>query len=98
MAVEYIYDTIRAASGEDIVISAIITEEDGNVVADTCWLALYALENDETELEKVYGAFDGEQWTFTIPAEKTFGKFGRYWYVIGRNFESMSFKTPIYFC
>lgn len=98
MAVEYIYDAIKVVSGEDVVIAAIITDDEGVNITDSCWLKLYCLENDENEIVKVYGAFDGEQWTFTIPSEKTQGIFGRYWYTIGRNFESMSFKSPIYFC
>lgn len=93
MATEYIYDALRATSDEDITISAIITDEDGAAITDSCYLSFF---DDERELVKVYGTFDGEQWTFTIPAEDIVGLTGRYFYTIGRNFKDMCFKSPIY--
>ena len=93
MAIEYLYDAVRATSGDDIVICAVITDDDGASVTDGCYLAFY---DDENELTKVYGDFDGEQWNFIIPADVTAGLSGRYWYTIGRNFADISFKSPIY--
>lgn len=91
---EYIYDIVRATSGEDTIISAIITDEEGANITDSCYATLFA---NDTELVKVYGTFDGEQWNFTFPADVTSGLKGRYFYSIGRNFTDMCFKTPIYF-
>ena len=93
MAIEYLYNCIRCTSGEDINICAIITDDEGVNVTDSCWLTL---SDNEKEITKVYGAFDGEQWSFTIPSDVTAGLKGRLWYEIGRNFESISFKAPIY--
>jgi hypothetical protein len=93
IAIEYLYDAIRATASEEINISAVITDDEGLNITDNCYLALY---DDETELIKVYGAFDGAEWTFTIPADVTEGLSGRYWYAIGRNNTNMCFKTPIY--
>jgi hypothetical protein len=93
MAVEYLYDAIRATSGEDINICALITDDENTAVTDNCYLTFF---DDEIELLKVYGAFDGEQWSFTIPADYTKDRVGRYWYTIGRNFTDMCFKSPIY--
>lgn len=91
--IEYIYDAIRATSGEDISICALITDDDGENITDSCYLTLY---NDTDELTKVYGVFDEEQWTFTIPAAITDGLCGRFWYSIGRNYMDICFKNPIY--
>lgn len=94
MAIEYLYDAIRATTGEEVTISAVITDDDGAVITDSCYMTLY---EGVHELTKVYGAFDGEQWSFTIPTYVTVGLHGRYFYAIGRNFNDISFKTPIYF-
>ena len=93
LAIEYLYDCIRATAGEDISICALITDDDGNNITDNCYMRFY---DDETELAKIYGAYDGEQWLFTIPAEYTKDITGRYWYTIGKDFTDMCFKSPIY--
>ena len=88
--IEYLYDAIKA-SGKDVTVAAIIRDDEGNNITDSCYFCLYN-ENDE-ELIKVYGTFNGEQWEFTVSLE---GLDGRYFYTIGRNGEDLCFKTPFY--
>lgn len=93
--VEYLYNTIRAVSGEDITIYALITDDDEQVITTGCSLVLYS---DEEELASVDGIYLSEslQWEFTIPANATSGRDGRYWYSVQHNNESLCFKQPIY--
>ena len=93
--VEYLYNTIRAVSGEDITIYALITDDDEQVITTGCSLVLY---NDEEELVSVDGIYLPEslQWEFTIPANATSGRDGRYWYSVQHNNKSLCFKQPIY--
>ena len=91
--IEYLYDCIRATAGQDICICAVITDDDGNIISDGCGLMLH---DNENMLIKVNGAFDGEVWSFTIPADATSGLNGRYWYCICRHNTNLCFKTPIY--
>ena len=93
MAIEYLWNCIRATAGQDICICAEITDDDGNAITDACGLMLH---DDYDMLTKVNGSFDGEQWSFEIPAEVTKGLKGRYWYCICRNDTNLCFKTPIY--
>ena len=92
--VEYIYDTVRATSGENFTICAVITDDDDVAITDNCYLAL--LDEDFTELCKTYGAYDGEQWDFTVPDYITQGHTGRHWYKIGRNDIDLCFRTALY--
>ncbi len=91
--IEYLYDVIRATSGQDIVVNAVITTDDGDNYEEGCGLRLY---DDEKMLFRVAGTFDGEQWSFRIPAENTEGLVGRYWYCICHNNNNLCFKTPFY--
>ena len=93
--VEYLYNTIRAVAGQDITIYALITDDDEQVITTGCSLVLY---NDEEELVSVDGIYLPEnlQWQFTIPANATSGRDGRYWYSVQHNNESLCFKQPIY--
>lgn len=91
--VEYLYDAIRAASGQDIPVVAKITDEEGIIIAGGCTLTL---SDGDSAIIKVSGAFDGEQWIFTIPADVTEGKRGRYWYCISHNDVDLCFYQPIY--
>jgi hypothetical protein len=93
MAIEYLWDAIRATAGQDICICAEITDDEGNLITDACGLMLH---DDNKMLIKVDGVFDGEQWSFDIPAKATEGLSGRYWYCICRNNTNLCFKTPIY--
>lgn len=93
MAIEYLYDAIRATAGQDITISAVITDDNGEAITDACGLMFH---DDENMLAKVDGELDGAEWIFTIPAEVTKGLTGRYWYCICRNETNLCFKTPLY--
>jgi len=92
--VEYLYDCIRATAGQDIVIGAIITDMYEQPLTEGCGFMLHD-ENEEL-LIKVAGNFNGEFWTFTIPADVTVGRKGRHWYCICWNDMNLCFKCPIY--
>lgn len=91
--IEYLYDAIRATSGEDIVITAEITDNDGSCINEACHLMLY--DNDEL-LTTVDGEIISNIWYFTIPAKATTGLIGRYFYCIYHHNSSIAFKQPIY--
>lgn len=90
--VEYIFNTIRATAGEEITISADITDNSGEAITENCSFLLF---DDEEVLYTALGFLD-EYWSFTIPAEVTEGKNGRYWYCINHGDVSLCFKEPIY--
>ena len=92
--IEYLYDAIRATAGEDIVITARITEPDGSAYTTGAHLNLYDDENTMATLE---GTYSGDVWSFTIPADLTKGLAGRYWYCIcNPSHTKMQFKAPLY--
>jgi hypothetical protein len=92
--VEYLYDAIKAVAGQEIGISARITDDDG-VVAENCRLVLHSDTSDIGSVEGLYLPED-ELWAFVIPAEMTNGLKGRYWYCIQHEDINMCFKQPIY--
>lgn len=93
--VEYLYDAIRALSGQDITITALIADEEGVAIEENCHIMLFSPEKEHiATFDGVYKA-DGE-WDFTIPAETTKGLHGRYWYCICQHNHSLCFKQPIY--
>jgi len=96
MALEYIYDAIRATAGEDIGISATITDEYGDAIESGCGFRLH-----DKDGEVIYSA-DGDYlgsglWTFKLPASETTGLKGRYTYSISQEDNTLCFQTPIYF-
>lgn len=91
--IEYLYNAIRATSGEDITITAEITDDSGECISKGCSLMLW---DDEELLTAVDGLLIDELWTFTIPANATTGLVGRYWYCICHNNNKLQFKEPIY--
>ena len=93
--IEYLYDAIRATSGEDLVIDAVITETDGTPVDNKCALMLHS----ENEMIGSYaGKYYGRGvWEFVIPTAETAGMSGRYYYSICENDNKLCFKQPIYF-
>jgi hypothetical protein len=92
--VEYLYNAIRATAGNEITISAVITNENNNIT-ENCCLWLHDKDKD-TMLAEINGIYNGEEWTFTIPAEVTKGLKGRYWYCIRHGDNSLCFKQPMY--
>ena len=91
--IEYLYDAIRATSGQEIPVVARITSEDGILVTSGCSLIL---RDNEAKITEIDGTFDGEQWTFIIPADATADKYGRHWYCIRHNNVDLCFYQPIY--
>ena len=96
MAIEYLYDCIRATAGQDICVCAVITDDSGEAITDGCKLMLSEGESDSTLLTTINGDYDGEQWNFHIPAAVTHDLYGRYWYCVCRSDTKLCFKTPIY--
>lgn len=91
--IEYLYDAIRATAGLDIVIAANITDDEGVPITEGCSLML---SDDNKAITIINGVYDGELWSFTIPASDTVGLSGRYWYCIYYNDSALCFKKPIY--
>lgn len=91
--VEFFYDAIRATAEEDIVIPAIITNDEGECITDACSIMLHT---DDMILASVPGELVDGTWYFTIPAEITTGHRGRYWYCICQDDSKLCFRQPIY--
>lgn len=93
--IEYIYDAIRAVAGQEIGISAVITDATGAAIEDAC---AFMLHNDTgAVIGMVNGEYLGEgQWQFNLPASLTSGLKGRYWYCIQHEDNNLCFMQPIY--
>lgn len=94
--IEYLYNAIRATAGNDIAITAEITDADGNNIEDSCYLMLHDKDR-KTVLAEVRGKYEDGEWVFIIPATQTKELKGRYWYCIRHVNNSLCFKEPIYF-
>ena len=92
--VEYIYDLIKATSGEDIEVSARITEENGDCITSGCGLRIF--DKEENFITRIDGECDGEMWSFTIPGELTKGLKGKHWYCICKDGTALCFREPLY--
>ena len=94
--IEYLFDAIRASSGQDIRIVAEITDDNGIVLTEGCSINLFSPEKE------YIASFEGEyqaetnDWLFTIPAEGTQGFKGRYYYCISYHGQSLCFRQPLY--
>lgn len=94
--IEYLFDAIRATSGQDIRIVAEITDDNGIVLTEGCSINLFGTEKE------YISSFEGEyqeensEWIFTIPAEATKGLRGRYYYCISYHGQSLCFRQPLY--
>jgi hypothetical protein len=94
--IEYLFDAIRATTGQDIHIAAEITDDNGIVLTEGCYINLFSPDKE------YIASFDGEyneengEWIFTIPAEATEGLVGRYFYCIAYNGQSLCFRAPLY--
>lgn len=94
--IEYIYDAIRAVKDQDIQVSAIITNPEGENITSGCSFVLH-IDNDHEY------AVDGEYleemgtWQFNIPADITADlKKGRYFYSIRYKDDNLCFLQPFY--
>lgn len=94
MAIEFLYDCIKAIAGEDINILAEITDSAGVDITSGCGLVF--IDKDFTIIGEYEGTYADGAWSFTIPAARTKGMNGRYWYRIKFKDTSMSFAAPIY--
>jgi hypothetical protein len=96
--IEYLYNAIRARANAEITIGAAITDEQGNILTEGCNLTIFAPDKEEVlfSLSGVYNE-ETQEWGFIIPAEKTQGLDGRYWYCISYFNTPLCFKEPIYF-
>jgi hypothetical protein len=93
--IEYLYDAIRATSGQSVDIVARISNEDGTPITNSCGLMFH-------KDDKTVDHFDGKKlddngyWSFTIPGEYTSGLKGKYYYCICQGSNMLCFKTPFY--
>lgn len=93
--IEYLYDAIRAVAGQEIVISAVITDANGVPVDEVCGFMLH--DDKGADIGMVHGEYLGEgMWQFTLPASLTLGLKGRHWYCIQHKGNNLCFKQPIY--
>lgn len=92
--IEYLYNAVRATAGEEINISAIITDNSGASVTENCGITFYGDEKT-TAISGIYYE-DLKQWAFIIPADITEGLNGRYFYTIWQGGKDLCFKQPLY--
>lgn len=93
--IEYLYDVIRAVAGQDIGITAKITDDDDMLITENCELVIHFNDGDMKHYPGEYIANIGE-WLFTVPGEDTLGYHGKHWYCIQSNNQYLCFKTPLY--
>ena len=94
--VEYLYNAIRATAGQDITITAEITNDSGTVLTEGCHIMLFDPEKEPIgTFNGTYSEEDNE-WAFVIPKDITTGLSGRYWYCICYYNQNLCFKEPIY--
>lgn len=95
--IEYLYNGIRAHAGNDLTISAVVTDESGKDIVEGVALMFHDKDRN-TMLYKANGTYSEEtqETTFVIPREITEGKNGRYWYCIMHEGNALCFKEPIY--
>ena len=91
--VEYLYNCIRAVAGQDIAITAAITDDEGATITKNCSLTLH---DDNGEIVTVEGNYINDEWLFIVEAKYTKGLKGRYWYCIRYMGNNLCFKEPIY--
>ena len=94
--IEYLYNAIRATTGQDICICADITNAEGVLLTEGCYINFFSPEKEFiASFDGTYDA-DSSEWKFVIPGEATKGLVGRYFYCIAYNGQSLCFRQPIY--
>ena len=92
--IEYLYDVIRATAGQEILVSAKLTNDDGSIITDNCNFHLF--DDKGNMLYEAPGTVANGLWLFSVPAQITEGRKGKHWYCIGHGKASLCFKEPIY--
>jgi hypothetical protein len=93
--IEYIYDVIRATSGQPFQITAKLTKDDNTPITTPCFLAIYDINEENIVSIEGTNAGDG-LWVFPVPAEITKGRKGKHWYCLGNEGVNLCFKKPLY--
>lgn len=94
--IEYLYNAVRASANEDIILTAIITDEDGEEITAPANTHIMLYE-DNNLIHTATGSYTMGKWEFVIPKEITKDLSGRYFYCICAEGASLCFKQPIYF-
>ena len=94
MAVEYLYDCIRATVGDDMTIEAEINDDEGNPITEECRFRIY--DNDNNIIEIVEGEYSAEDsmWSFVVPIAGLGA--GSYYYTVCHKGTNICFKKPLY--
>lgn len=93
--IEYIYDAIKAVAGQEISISAVITDDTGVAIEDECVFVLHDI--DGAMIAHADGEYLGDGlWQFNLAASVTSGMKGRHWYCIQHAKNNLCFMQPIY--
>lgn len=92
MAVEYLYNCIRATVGDDMTIEAEIADDNGDPITEECRFRLYG--KDEQIINISEGLYTEGMWTFVVPI-KDLPK-GQYLYSVCHKGINICFKQPLY--
>lgn len=92
MAVEYLYDCIRATVGDDMKIEAEIYNDEGLPLTEECRFRLY--DKNEEIISITEGECVDNVWTFVVPIKDK--PKGKYLYSICYRGANICFKQPIY--
>ena len=92
--IEYIFDAIKCTAGENVEVTAFITDEAGEFITENCGFMLH--DKDGNMITKIEGVCSDNLWSFIIPAELTKGLRGRYEYCIYDAKGTLCFRKPFY--
>lgn len=90
--IEYLYDTIRAAAGDYVDITAEVKDDNGNNITEGVVFMLY--DNEEKLLISVNGDYINGEWAFHLPIG-TLPK-GKYFYSISADGVKLCFNKRFY--
>lgn len=93
--IEYLYNAIKASPGEELVICANITDDEGNALTDC--ESYFRIFDKDNEIYKVRGFYNDGHWNYVIPDAVSAEYKGTYWYCICADGSTLQFKEPIYF-
>lgn len=93
---EYLYNAIRATSGDALEVCAKITDDYGSLIENGCYMTIYD-KDGSTVIALQDGIFDNGIMKFNFDAVLIGNLKGCYWYTINYDGGAISFKQPIYF-